>query len=150
GGRIVSDDAINRCMTKLRKVGADHGAFNIEAIPKVGYRLIPAAGPAGPGSVPAPPSAARPRWLWPALGAAVLALAVAGIALCRSAPEPLSTHTPFVVAEIAPARADDALKAFAVTTTGDINAALTRYRLPTAPAGGARFEISGVVTSEAG
>src|SRR4051812_39390828 len=35
GGRIVNDDAINRCMTKLRKVGAKHGAFSIEAIARV-------------------------------------------------------------------------------------------------------------------
>ncbi|MBV9061399.1 MAG: winged helix-turn-helix domain-containing protein, partial [Alphaproteobacteria bacterium] len=40
GGRIVGDDAINRCVSKVRQL-ADLGgkAFEIETIPRVGYRL---------------------------------------------------------------------------------------------------------------
>lgn len=38
-GRIVSNDALNRCISKIRKLAEAHGAFSIEAIPRVGYRL---------------------------------------------------------------------------------------------------------------
>jgi DNA-binding winged helix-turn-helix (wHTH) protein len=150
-GRIVSDDAINRCMMKLRKVGAQHGAFSVEAIPRVGYRLVVTTGEAAPQAAPAPDLAAMRRRRWPALAAAAAAITVAVVAvvLWRSAPEPLGIRTPFVVTEITTARADDGLKAFAATTAGDIEAALSRYRLPTRPAS-TRFEIRGDVTSEAG
>ena len=41
GGLSVSDDAIYRCISKLRKLAADHpeAPFAIEVIPGVGYRL---------------------------------------------------------------------------------------------------------------
>lgn len=44
GGRIVSEDAINRSIAKVRRLGEDSGAFEIETIPRVGYRLLPLAG----------------------------------------------------------------------------------------------------------
>ena len=42
GGRIVGDDSIARVIALLRKLGAEfgQGAFTIETITKVGYRLI--------------------------------------------------------------------------------------------------------------
>ena len=43
GGRIVGEDAINRCIAKVRRIGTDSCAFEIETIPRVGYRLLPAA-----------------------------------------------------------------------------------------------------------
>jgi DNA-binding winged helix-turn-helix (wHTH) protein/tetratricopeptide (TPR) repeat protein len=41
-GRIVGDDAINRVMSRLRRVGETigAGAFRVETVTKVGYRLI--------------------------------------------------------------------------------------------------------------
>ena len=39
GGRIVGDDAINRCVAKARKASASAG-FTIETVPKVGYKLL--------------------------------------------------------------------------------------------------------------
>ncbi|MBV9558676.1 MAG: winged helix-turn-helix domain-containing protein, partial [Pseudolabrys sp.] len=41
GGRIVGDDAINRVMSRLRRVaeGVGQDSFRIETITKVGYRL---------------------------------------------------------------------------------------------------------------
>jgi DNA-binding winged helix-turn-helix (wHTH) protein/Tol biopolymer transport system component len=43
GGRIVSDDSINRSIAKLRPLGMFGGskAFDIETIARVGYRLTP-------------------------------------------------------------------------------------------------------------
>ena len=42
GGRIVGEDAINRCIAKVRRLGAESGAFEVETIPRVGYRLAAA------------------------------------------------------------------------------------------------------------
>ena len=42
-GRAVSDDAINRVLSRLRALARTFGAFEIETITKVGYRLV--AGP---------------------------------------------------------------------------------------------------------
>jgi len=39
GGRIVGDDAIHRCIAKVRRLGEASGAFELETIPRVGYRL---------------------------------------------------------------------------------------------------------------
>jgi adenylate cyclase len=38
-GRIVGDDAINRCIHGLRRLAEDMGEFSIETVPRVGYRL---------------------------------------------------------------------------------------------------------------
>jgi len=42
GGRIVGEDAINRCVSKIRQLAEIAGgkAFEIETIPRVGYRLL--------------------------------------------------------------------------------------------------------------
>jgi DNA-binding winged helix-turn-helix (wHTH) protein/tetratricopeptide (TPR) repeat protein len=39
GGRAVSDDAINRVISRLRALGRDLGGFAVETVTKVGYRL---------------------------------------------------------------------------------------------------------------
>ncbi len=48
-GLSVSDDAINRVIGRLRKLAAETGAFTIETITKVGYRLIPSGSEPGSG-----------------------------------------------------------------------------------------------------
>lgn len=42
-GRIVGDDAINACVAKVRRAGEASGAYEIETIPRVGYRLTAGA-----------------------------------------------------------------------------------------------------------
>lgn len=44
GGRIVGEDAINRCVAKIRRLADLSGnkSFEIETIPRVGYRLVAA------------------------------------------------------------------------------------------------------------
>jgi DNA-binding winged helix-turn-helix (wHTH) protein/tetratricopeptide (TPR) repeat protein len=39
-GRAVTDDAINRVISRLRAVGRAFGGFTVETITKVGYRLV--------------------------------------------------------------------------------------------------------------
>lgn len=40
GGRCVTDDALNRVMSRLRALSRTFGGFRIETITKVGYRLV--------------------------------------------------------------------------------------------------------------
>lgn len=53
-GRIVGDDAITRCIGQVRKLGEHTGAFAIETIARVGYRLVEAAPPALDPKAPSP------------------------------------------------------------------------------------------------
>jgi DNA-binding winged helix-turn-helix (wHTH) protein len=39
GGRAVTDDAVNRVISRLRALGRQFGAFQVETVTKVGYRL---------------------------------------------------------------------------------------------------------------
>jgi Tol biopolymer transport system component/DNA-binding winged helix-turn-helix (wHTH) protein len=97
GGRIVGEDAINRCVAKVRQLleRAGDQAPEIETIPRVGYRLLqpslPLALASSLGSqeaetfesvaVPLRPAAQWPRWKRIATGAAaclVAALMIAG------------------------------------------------------------------------
>lgn len=71
-GLAVSDDAINRVIGRLRKLAASSGAFSIETITKVGYRLSALDGPA-PKEPSAEPLRARRRFLLPAALAILLA-----------------------------------------------------------------------------
>lgn len=68
GGFAVSDDAIHRCIARLRRLSESHGGFTLETIPRVGYRLVEAAVPV------------RPIWKTAAAaGAACLVLLTAGL-----------------------------------------------------------------------
>jgi DNA-binding winged helix-turn-helix (wHTH) protein/tetratricopeptide (TPR) repeat protein len=70
-GRIVGEDAINRVMSRLRRVVADHaeGGFRIETITKVGYRLVRGEAPSpvlceprrAPAEAPAAPALSSRR-----------------------------------------------------------------------------------------
>ena len=44
GGRVVGEDAISRCIARVRKLGKSTGAFSLETIPRVGYRMTRGAG----------------------------------------------------------------------------------------------------------
>ncbi len=47
-GRIVGDGAVHRCVSLIRKLGEARDAFQIETIPRVGYRMLPAGGAIAP------------------------------------------------------------------------------------------------------
>lgn len=80
GGRIVGDDAINRCVAKVRQI-ADLGGgphFAVETVPRVGYRLrgepgVQSNGTNGHSIAIPPPSHHRRYWI----GAAALLIAAA-------------------------------------------------------------------------
>jgi DNA-binding winged helix-turn-helix (wHTH) protein len=45
GGYAVSDDAIHRCIARLRRLSEAHGGFRLETVPRVGYQLSEAVVP---------------------------------------------------------------------------------------------------------
>jgi DNA-binding winged helix-turn-helix (wHTH) protein len=68
GGRIVGEDAIQRCVARLRRLADAFGGFRLETIPRVGYRLVETGAP--------PPPAQRRPWALLAAFAATAGLAV--------------------------------------------------------------------------
>lgn len=89
-GITVGDDAINRCIAKVRQIselGGSH-AFEIETIPRVGYRLKVHAGDAPrvpPGVAPSATEIAKPATAltsrnWTLIGAVGLVLLLGAIA----------------------------------------------------------------------
>ena len=87
-GRVVGEDAINRCIARVRRLAETHGGFAVETIARVGYRLT-ANEAAAPASSPAPAAAAGRRWAAAAVIAVLLIAGAiyAGIAHLRSREE---------------------------------------------------------------
>jgi DNA-binding winged helix-turn-helix (wHTH) protein len=100
-GRIVSENAINRVISRLRQVAAQFGmdSFQLETITKVGYRMIVAgaAEPAAPPSIAAPARSEMPRRRLFA-GAAVVAAAAAGLAWLRPFGDGAGSSSPLALA----------------------------------------------------
>jgi DNA-binding winged helix-turn-helix (wHTH) protein/TolB-like protein len=123
GGRVVGEDAINRCIAAVRRLAQAFGGFDVETIPRVGYRLTEAAAPA----------TARLReipWRWVAAGLGAVALIVAGVLAFtigpwRAAPkEPRVAMQPFVVLG-----GDPQLRVVADRLSDDIAGALSQTNL---------------------
>ena len=108
GGRIVGDDAVNNAIVKVRALAglSEQPAFEIETIPRVGYRLrqpqgkTAAATPVHAVSLPVP--LRRSTWRWIALGIAGIAIAAGLVAALYLwlRPEPewvvVESHQPFI------------------------------------------------------
>lgn len=91
-GRVVTDDAVQRCIAALRKILRTRPGVDIETLPKLGYalRLDAArsdAGPARPAS-----RAARDMAAWPAI-ALVVAVVAGGVLWWMSADTPASSKS---------------------------------------------------------
>jgi TolB-like protein/DNA-binding winged helix-turn-helix (wHTH) protein len=82
-GRIVGDDTINRCIGKIRQLSElAPGAFQVETIPRIGYRLAVAGNASNSATVPAGVSPAPPATGWTRRG---MVLAGAGAAVAATA-----------------------------------------------------------------
>jgi DNA-binding winged helix-turn-helix (wHTH) protein/TolB-like protein len=86
-GRAVGEDAINRCIQQIRKLGETTNAFEVETIPRVGYRLKAegavspvASAPDSPAAGNAPSNRFSPGRRWLIAAAAVGLLLVGGLA----------------------------------------------------------------------
>jgi len=78
-GDAVSDDAIHRCIARIRRLSETHGGFSFETVPRVGY-LLKEAEPSPPGMLEKAGRAATITAV--ALGGGVLLIA-AGFAVAR-------------------------------------------------------------------
>jgi len=115
GGRIVGDDAINRCVSKVRQLSEMGGSkvFEIDTIPRVGYRLRQREEAKSPESRPGSPSIGAPavsaatlpypssrRWLWLAIAGVVIAATIAVTLYFSLRREPewivAESHLPFI------------------------------------------------------
>lgn len=137
GGLIVGDDSINRCIVRLRRLAEVEapGAFQIETLARVGYRLTCApedAPPPQPGAK-APWRLPRRTWPWAAgAGALIAAAAIAILWLTMGAQPPASgiAVMPFDVA------ADDpASRNFANGVADEIASSLSQADLKSVPPG---------------
>jgi Tol biopolymer transport system component/DNA-binding winged helix-turn-helix (wHTH) protein len=80
GHEYVTEDALNRTVSKLRRLISDelHCAAEIETIPKTGYRLVqPGSAVVAEASPPAAPSPLQRHWRWITAAAVAAALGVA-------------------------------------------------------------------------
>jgi Tol biopolymer transport system component/DNA-binding winged helix-turn-helix (wHTH) protein len=77
GGLIVGDDALNRSISRLRKILAADPAVAIDTIPKIGYRLRIEASAAAEADTDAAPAQSRP---WRLIAATVAVAAAIGAA----------------------------------------------------------------------
>jgi DNA-binding winged helix-turn-helix (wHTH) protein/tetratricopeptide (TPR) repeat protein len=80
-GLAVSDDAVNRVLSRLRSLAASSGAFRLETIKKVGFRLVETPGAESPGfeSPAAAPFRISRRAALASVGAAAVAVAGGGL-----------------------------------------------------------------------
>ena len=123
GGRVVGEDSINRCIAAIRRLGQAFGGFDLETIPRVGYRLTASASAPGAGR--------RRRWIFLGGGAlavvAALAIAIAwwiGASRPASHAEPRIAVQPFIVLG-----GDAQLKVTADRLSDDIAGALSQTSL---------------------
>ncbi len=98
-GLSVSEDAIQRCIARIRRLSRDHGGFEINTLTKVGYRLKL--------DTPAPPSAAP-----------------GPLDAAHASPSPVSVE----IVPFAALTADEASTSFASILFDEVVIALTLYR----------------------
>ena len=84
-GRAVSEDAINRSIAKVRQIAETKGGFQVETIPRVGYRLTELGAPVRPHR--------RRIWLAALLGGLLL-IAVAALSWVTFLKGPAETEPP--------------------------------------------------------
>jgi DNA-binding winged helix-turn-helix (wHTH) protein/TolB-like protein/tetratricopeptide (TPR) repeat protein len=133
-GLSVSDDAIYRCISKLRKLAADYpdAPYTIEAIPGVGYRLTSSGVADHDAAVECAVShESRLRLRGLAVAAALLILVIAGLAFWKLSPT--RDHHPLRVAvqpfETLSSSAD--ARALARRTPGEVVDALADSQIET-------------------
>jgi len=141
-GRIVGDDAINRCIVQLRRLAERVGGFSVETIPRVGYRL--AGGSRRPGR----------RRLW-IIGAGLAAASLAGLVLALGLwvfgpPTPTHSDIKVAVAPIRPVGGEPAVGRFAQSLSDDLAGGLgASVASGPSPAGrGADFVVQGIAETE--
>ncbi len=126
-GRIVSDDAVNRVMSHLRRIFADLAgeAVMLKTVAKVGYRLV-VDEPVRPSALPEGPSPARsdaglrPRWVMAFAGIMLVATTAIGGAWAYLGNSGTTSEVSIGVEPVASASSDGESRAFASALTSDL------------------------------
>jgi len=111
GGRVVGEDVINRSISLLRRFAERAGGFQIDTIPKAGYRLVDSAATVG---YPARSSSSRLLLLAAAALAAIIV--VGSFFYSRSGPPPLPEAPSVILAPIATRSASERDLAFEINS----------------------------------
>lgn len=92
-GRIVGDDALNRCILALRHLAQqfEPAPFSIETIPRVGHRLVESG--SSEGATASRPTGNQPWWM----PVGVLVALLVGVALLWSRPWEERPHVPTIM-----------------------------------------------------
>ena len=139
GGRIVGEDAINRCVAKARRA-TNAAGFTIETIPKVGYRLVTSGTANG----------IRGKWVV-AAGAGALCLALLILFLStRQAPPASPEYPPIAISGFTTATDEAAVHARTAEIAPQVVDALAKAGIPTvrsetSDAARARFFVRGQI-----
>lgn len=141
GGRIVGEDAISRAIGQLRRLAEAIGGFDLETIPRVGYRLIDPK-----------PASARRRYWWLGGGVAALIVLAAVAAVLWFARPHLSPNgdTKVVVAAIRPLGADPMVQRFSQSLTDNLMGGLGAAAASTGSSAsrGADLVVDGVAEND--
>jgi DNA-binding winged helix-turn-helix (wHTH) protein/TolB-like protein len=163
GGRIVGEDAINRCIGAIRQIAELGGApaFTVETIPRVGYRLKrltngaaahvdpSLAEPPGPSQAAPSPKSTPGRAVIIVMAAVVLIAGGAAVLWSRLAP--LQELPPLRTVAVLPTNNltdDPSLDATADSLTEDVTAVLGRGGFVSAAPRNAVFAFKGKPTDE--
>ena len=146
GGRIVGEDAINRCIAKARQLAEAAGgapAFVIETIPRVGYRLRRNGAVAAPAKPRRAPSRA---WLLAGAAACVPAIALGAWLAWKPAPAARDAAPPMRSVAVLPIQnltGDPALEPAVDRLTEDITYVVGRTGYISVPPRTATFALKG-------
>jgi TolB-like protein/DNA-binding winged helix-turn-helix (wHTH) protein/tetratricopeptide (TPR) repeat protein len=97
-GRIVGEDALNRCIGRIRRIAEAGGGFALETVPRVGYRLLETAA-VPPADQPAP-AKYHPFHPYVLPTAVIVAIVLVGLGFAfvflRPVPAPTAPNAPTV------------------------------------------------------
>lgn len=122
GGRVVGEDAINRCISRLRRLGRTHGGFSVETVARVGYRLREDAEGVGR-------RAALRTWVVALLAAVIVAGATAWFLRDRLSPAPKSGDIRVAVLPFDTLSSDQEVRYFADGLRDEILGVLSRNQV---------------------
>ena len=151
GGRIVGEDAINRCIAKARQLADAAGApaFVIETIPRVGYRLRCTAPVAAP--VERKRAAAPRTWLIAGAAACVPVMALGAWLAWKPAPATPDAAAPMRSVAVLPIQnltGDPTLEPAVDRLTEDITYVVGRTGYISVPPRTATFALKGKPVDE--
>lgn len=130
-GRIVTDDAVNRVMSRLRRIFADlsNGEVMLETVAKVGFRLValePVLPIDGVSAFPKeqatalPPTRRRPRWVLALAGIVLVATTTLVGAWADLGTSGIKSEVTIGVESVASTSSDRESRAFASSLTSDL------------------------------